>query len=243
VADSSDSLILAALTRASSEPGGLPLVMSKAAPGLFPATAAGKSAAKRAIEDDLFAITRDAKGREQATIATKGLEKLLAESNPKPVLDDFVRVLESREAQVNELIATTRDMMEQLAAMKRVVEAVLPKVMAMRVPNPALQKTESLADSILTILDSWSATAGEDCPLPFLFRDLTQPTTVGAFHDCLRELHAAGEIYLHPWTGPLYALPEPTLSLLVGHEVAYYASLKVKRTSPQRSQYALSYSN
>ena len=243
MAESFDSLILTALSRASAEPGGVPLVASKAAPGLFPATTAGRTAAKRAIDDSLFAIARDEKGRERATIAAKGLEKLLAESNPKPVLDDFVRVLESRETQVNELIATARAMMDQLAAMKRVVDAVLPKVMAMRVPNPALRNSETLADSILTILDSWSATAGEDCPLPVLFRDLTQPTTIGAFHDCLRELHTTGEIYLHPWTGPLYALPEPTLSLLVGHEIAYYASLKMKRTSPKRLQSALSHSD
>ena len=31
------------------------------------------------------------------------------------------------------------------------------------------------------------------------------------------------QVYLHPWTGPLYALPEPAFALLVGHEVAYYA--------------------
>jgi hypothetical protein len=264
VAESFDSLILTALTRASAEPGGVPLVTSKTLPGLFPATAAGRSAAKRAIDDGLFVITREEKGREQATISTKGLEKLLAESNPKPVLDDFVRVLEARETQVNELIATARAMTEKLVTMKRVVEAMLPKVTAGRfsLPHPSFPFPQgkgehntpslegrgrglgdSLRDSILTILESWSATAGEDCPLPVLFRDLTHPTTVGAFHDCLREMHAAGEIYLHPWTGPLYALPEPTLSLLVGHEVAYYASLKVKRNSSPRPLSALSYSN
>ena len=53
---------------------------------------------------------------------------------------------------------------------------------------------------------------------------LDPPPTIGAFHDCLRQLHADGSIYLHPWTGPLYALPEPAYALLVGHGVAYYAS-------------------
>ena len=42
--------------------------------------------------------------------------------------------------------------------------------------------------------------------------------------DGVMRLHAAGTVYLHPWTGPLYALPEPALALLVGHNVAYYAS-------------------
>jgi hypothetical protein len=42
----------------------------------------------------------------------------------------------------------------------------------------------------------------------------------------LRSLHDRERIYLHPWTGPLYALPEPAFALLIGHEVAYYASLR-----------------
>jgi hypothetical protein len=60
-----------------------------------------------------------------------------------------------------------------------------------------------------------------------LYRALTtreSPPTIGEFHDCLRRLHAAGSVYLHPWTGPLYALPEPAYALLAGHNVAYYAS-------------------
>jgi len=65
--------------------------------------------------------------------------------------------------------------------------------------------------------------------LPELYGSLStlEPSpTVGQFHDALRQLHAADRVYLHPWTGPLYALPEPPLALLVGHEVAYYASVR-----------------
>ena len=47
--------------------------------------------------------------------------------------------------------------------------------------------------------------------------------TIGSFHDGLRHLHEQQKIYLHPWTGPLYDLPEPSYALLIGHEVAYYA--------------------
>jgi hypothetical protein len=68
-----------------------------------------------------------------------------------------------------------------------------------------------------------------DCPLPDLFTSLSTldpPPTVGQFHDALRQLHADGRIYLHPWTGPLYALPEPLIALLSGHEIAFYASLR-----------------
>ncbi len=39
-------------------------------------------------------------------------------------------------------------------------------------------------------------------------------------------MHQAGRIYVHPWTGPLHELPEPAYALLVGHEIAYYASLR-----------------
>jgi hypothetical protein len=86
-----------------------------------------------------------------------------------------------------------------------------------------------LADAVLARLADWSGSAGDDCPLPELFRSLStrEPqSTLGEFHDCLRKLHADGAIYLHPWTGPLYALPEPACALLVGHGIAYYASAR-----------------
>jgi hypothetical protein len=88
---------------------------------------------------------------------------------------------------------------------------------------------DELAGAILARLADWAASAGaaQDCPLPDLYRSLTcreNPPTIGAFHDALRQLHADHRVYLHPWTGPLYALPEPSYALLVGHNVAYYAS-------------------
>lgn len=67
----------------------------------------------------------------------------------------------------------------------------------------------------------------EDCPLPVLFelgRRSCADLTIGEFHDGLRELRDREQIYLHPWTGPLYDLPEPSLALLAGHEIVYYAS-------------------
>jgi hypothetical protein len=39
----------------------------------------------------------------------------------------------------------------------------------------------------------------------------------------LRQLREQQQIELHPWTGPLYAIPEPVYALLCGHEVVYYA--------------------
>lgn len=86
-----------------------------------------------------------------------------------------------------------------------------------------------LAPIILARLVDWSGTAGEDCPLPELYRSLSilnAPPSIGEFHDCLRKLHSDGTLYLHPWTGPLYALPEPAYALLAGHNIAYYASAR-----------------
>ena len=81
-------------------------------------------------------------------------------------------------------------------------------------------------------LAAWQdAGALNDCPLPELYRRLRPDSprlTIGQFHDRLRRLHHDGQIHLHPWTGPLYELPEPALALLVGHEIAYYASLRVE---------------
>ncbi len=107
---------------------------------------------------------------------------------------------------------------------------------AVAVPAPApaptsaaLAEAEDLAEALLARLGDWSSSAGaaQDCPLPDLFRSLTMrdaELTIGLFHDALRSLHNSGRIYLHPWTGPLYAIPEPSYAMLVGHGIAYYAS-------------------
>ena len=98
--------------------------------------------------------------------------------------------------------------------------------------EPAESRTgaDDLFAEIKAKLAEWHSTAGasEDCPLPQLFRRLETngPLSIGQYHECLRQLHADQLIYLHPWTGPLYALPEPAFALLVGHEIGFYASLR-----------------
>ena len=62
--------------------------------------------------------------------------------------------------------------------------------------------------------------------MPELYRSAAGGLSIGAFHDVLRRLEESGQIYLHPWTGPLSAIPKPPYALLVGHMVAYYASLR-----------------
>lgn len=85
----------------------------------------------------------------------------------------------------------------------------------------------AVAEVILHALAEWSRQGGADCPLPELFRVVSQrrALSIGMFHDALRSLQARQALALHPWTGPLYAMPEPAYALLAGHGVAYYASL------------------
>lgn len=90
--------------------------------------------------------------------------------------------------------------------------------------------SDTLVVEVRDKLAEWHASSGasQDLPLPDLYRRLEAAgsVSVGQFHDALRQLHDDHQVYLHPWTGPLYALPEPAFALLVGHEVAYYASIR-----------------
>ena len=276
MADKLTALIVDALTRAAADPAGVPLFGGKSDPGLFPATAAAKPAAQKALDDGLLEVVRtEAKGkqaREFAAATEAGLRFLLDQVSPKQVLEDFVRVLERREVQVTELLEAANRMADSLDGLKAAVAVVLPQVRAGRVkqepnPPPPFPKREGgektfdepvflpsplrggagggvslavlepavaaddLADAVLARLTDWAASAavGQDCPLPELYRSLSTrevPPSVGQFHDCLRRLHEAHRVYLHPWTGPLYALPEPAYALLAGHNVAYYASAR-----------------
>jgi hypothetical protein len=254
VADKLTQQLIDALSKAAAAPGGLPLFAGKSDPGLFPATA--KAAAQKCAADGLIhAAGSDTKGRtprDLFALTEKGWEFLLAQVNPKQVLEDFVRVLEARQGEVGELLGTARRMADSLQGLKDAVARVLPRVSATKIPEPcsrdagrsagdapALRPASRLHDepigavdlssAILARLADWSGSAGEDCPLPELFRTLSvldSPPTIGEFHDELRKLQADGSVYLHSWTGPLYALPEPAYALLVGHGVAYYASAR-----------------
>ncbi|MCZ2342406.1 MAG: PadR family transcriptional regulator [Bacteroidales bacterium] len=270
MADKFTQLLIDALTQAAAEPTGVPLVAGKSEPGLFPAAVAAKPAMSRALEEGLLRVvrteTRGKTTRELYAATEKGIQFLIEQSNPKQILEDFVRALESREGQIGELLGTVRRLAESLSGMRAVAGMVLPQLAVARIstpqppstpvdtPNlsrigvqhmngtatltapvnriaPALYEAEELAEAILARLTDWasSAGAGQDCPLPDLYRSLTcreNPPTIGAFHDSLRSLHAAGQVYLHPWTGPLYALPEPAYALLAGHNIAYYASTR-----------------
>jgi hypothetical protein len=296
VADKLTQLITEALTKAAAEPAGLSLYAGKAERGLFSSTGAGKSAAQKCLSEgliQLLASYHNGKSfRELYGLTEAGWNYLLAQVNPKQVLEDFVRVLEARRGEVAELLESAQRMADNLQGLKEAAIRVLPAVVAGKVLrfesrfettdsrsaenstptpprasprppqtspqdgagegsgeiglgcqsavgiSPPPERSVGFAKAILAFLREWSGAAGEDCPLPRLYRALERLgplPTIGEFHDCLRRLHSNGALYLHPWTGPLYALPEPAFALLAGHNVAYYAAAR-DSTSPSQPQ-------
>jgi hypothetical protein len=221
VADRLTPLVLAALGRATAEPAGLPLHGSRSAPGLFPGTALGKQAAQRCKEEGYLQALPSG---ERYALTDKGLAYLLSQSSPRQVLEDLVRALEQRQSQAAELLGAAQCMRETLDGLKTTAEKVLRAV-----PPPAsAAEGDAGKEAVLALLARRQAAQTDgDCPLPELYRQARQTApalTIGGFHDALRQLHDAARIELHPWTGPLYAIPEPPYALLIGHTIAYYAS-------------------
>src|SRR5207253_3253303 len=143
-------------------------------------------------------------------ITEKGMAHLLAQVSPKQVLEDFIRVLDARQSQASELLASARGMQTALDTLKTAAEKVLHQVHQPPTIPAAIVSTNGAHSAELDLLrflnrrqDSASI---EDCPLPELFRHARQSTpnlTIGQFHDQLRRLSDQERIYLHPWTGPL----------------------------------------
>jgi hypothetical protein len=237
LADKSAQLLLSALGRAAAEPSAVPLHGSKAMPGLFPGTAAARQVAQHCKDEGyLRVVETEARGKvvlEYCTLSDKGLAYLLSQVSPRQVLEDFVRALEARRAGLDEVLAIVRRMQGHLVALKVSAEHVLDHVRRQHLPGtngtPPLPAADpdSWTSAALAALERWQAAgAPEDCPLPELYRQAAAGVSIGRFHDGLRRLHDQGRIYLHPWTGPLHEVPDPAYALLVGHGIAYYASLR-----------------
>jgi DNA-binding PadR family transcriptional regulator len=230
------SLILAALQRAVAEPAGMALVGGRSAPGLFSASAAGKQAAQRCKDDGLLRVVRtEAKGkspREICALTEQGLQHLLRETSPRPVLDALLRAVERCQTKLDEFAVSADEQREHLSALRDIavkILAQLPKTETLRLPWEANGQRRP-EEAVLDCLRAWNAGRQlGDCPLPELYRrarEAKPSLSLGQYHDALRGLHEKQAIYLHPWTGPLYEMSEPAAALLAGHEIAYYASLR-----------------
>jgi len=67
-------------------------------------------------------------------------------------------------------------------------------------------------------------------PLAAVLDDVRQvlpSCTLGQFHDCCRQLHAAGRIRLEAWTRAMAMLPSLDNAIFMSGEVMYAASLPV----------------
>lgn len=246
MADRSSALLITALTRAAAESSGLPLHGTRNQPGLFPNTALGKQAAQRCQDEGLLqvrALEGNGRSTPVGTITEKGMSYLLGQVSPRQVLEDCVRILEERESQIEELLEGVRQSQSTLESLRKTINAVLSRLHAPQTDLKALfaefrqdkassssAASRDLSAAIMDELRHWEQSgAQEDYPMPELYRQLERShpeRTIGQFHDSLRQLQRDQRIYLHPWTGPLYEIPQPPFALLVGHEIAYYASLR-----------------
>jgi hypothetical protein len=237
VADRSTQLVLDALRHAVAEPAGVSLHGNRKTRGLFAATAAARLAAERCkLDGYLRVVQSEARGKqtlEICAITEKGLAYLLSEVSPRQVLEELVQALQAHQHQVSELVTSARQWQKGLEALQATVERILHQIQQ---PGSAVGPAASANGSdawlagVLAYLAQWqAASASADCPLHDLYRQACRSApglSIGHFHDGLRRLYDQGSIYLHPWTGPLYEIPEPPYALLVGHEIAYYASLR-----------------
>jgi hypothetical protein len=230
LADKSTLLVLDALGRAAADPAGVPLIGSKSA--LFPASPLARQAAQRCLDEQFLRVVRtEERGKsvqEYCTLTERGLAYLLQRVHPRHVLEDLLRALEARQQQLDVIVSMSRSTLAEINDLKTSTEQVLQDLKH-KANNLECSKNGSIdqTHSILECLMRWDDS--RDCPLPDLYcqaRSFDSTLTVGIFHDGLRRLYEREQIYLHPWTGPLYDLPEPSLALLVGHEIAYYASIR-----------------
>ncbi len=242
MADKSQQYILDALRRAVATPDGSPLFGSKNSPGLFANSAAARQAAQQCKDRGYLQVIRqECKGKSTndiCAITDLGIELLLDDANPKETLQSLVETLGERRQQMDQLIGLARSSQQSFDTLRQTTEKVLQRLeergtTSLSVPTirpPSPNGNGDLVKSLLDYLEQWrQANSLGDCPLPDLYRAicLIQPSTsIGKFHDGLRKLNEEKQVYLHPWTGPLYEMPEPTIALMVGHEIAYYASLR-----------------
>jgi hypothetical protein len=238
MADKSTQLLIDALQRAMADPAGMPLYGTKPGAGLFANSASGRMAAQLGKDQGYLSTLRtERKGKvaqEICAITEHGLKFLLAQVSPKGVLASLVQALDARHAQLAQLLENTQQTRAAVEALKGLAEKTLQQLQEPAVPAGHVCSNGNGADAgsaaILAHLASWqSSGALGDCPLPELFRGAGRDIaslTVGQFHDALRRLQERGQVYLHPWTGPLHEIPEPAFALMAGHEIAYYASVR-----------------
>src|SRR5262249_44280668 len=153
-------------------------------------------AAQRCKDEQFVKVVRtDSRGKavqEVCAITEKGLAYLLTQANPRAVLEDLVRALESRQAQLGELVAAARQAQSSMEAFKALASTVLQQVArqgngqangSLHGPNGAAAWD---ATALAHLQRRQTDGALEDCPLPELFQaalTVAPKLTLGQFHD------------------------------------------------------------
>jgi hypothetical protein len=209
---------------------------------MFPASASGREAARLAQERCLVRpLSDETSGKQTArpwTISEAGLAHWLKQNDPTRAVKTVGDAIAGCRHELAELGKRTEACQEYLSRLSCAVESAFAGSQRSALPSPpeadrvgnGAPKTPPRTDAPTAILETLRAwhDAG-DCPLPVLLEKVKAgcpDMSLGAFHDALRTLRDRAAIHLHPWTGPLYELPDPTVALLAGHEIAYYASAR-----------------
>jgi hypothetical protein len=157
-----------------------------------------------------------------------GVQWFLHRTDARAALETLQQRLEQFHRQWQNWADTLRTIPDQLAEWRQYLERLATHLTAAE-PNGCIE--DAWHQTVLHGLRHWHEThPHEDCPLPELFRQVQQGhprLTIGQFHDGLRRLYGEGRIFLHPWAGPIYEIPEPEFAMLVGHALVYYASARV----------------
>lgn len=238
-ADKSVALMVEGLSRAATAPQGVPLFGQRKTPGLFARTAAAQTAARRCLDTGYLQVVGvETKGKsafDLCTITEKGVSFLLRQTSPQSVLESLSHAITAQGAASPQLVAEVQSCQETYATLEQQLGHLVTHLHQPAATNGAVPhlngngKPQANVDwrgFVVPFLREWeSKRPHQDCPLPELYRHLCHHApdlTIGQFHDGLRQMFAAGQVRLYPWTGPLHELPEPALALLVGHAVAFY---------------------
>lgn len=223
--ESTDEALRSALRRLLADPAGRRVYGSGRHPGLFPSSTPTTRLLVDEMEQRGLIQLRERHGKAtRCELSPKGRQWLLEHENPWLLLEDLLTAAERQHEQLEAFLRVWQDQRDQLHQLREDIRRVLGELSGKRaIASP-------IADEIKRYLRGYAQLSQPAaCSLPELYRQLQQREpnlTVGHFHDELRELHNQGAITFTPWTGPLYELPEPQLSLLIGHEVLYYVHFR-----------------
>src|SRR5262249_39409765 len=217
--------------------------------GLFAGrTGVNGEAAAQALREGLLEIVRtETKGKtviEWVKLTPRGVTYLHDRESPIRVLQELQALLQANQDGAPAWIAQMRQHWQEFGARlgeetqrwTQRLEALSQRVdEALRRTNASLPRlSDGMAASLPWGLDALTylfrrqaGGATSDCPLPELFKAVSQQhanLTVKDFHDGLRRLHDRGAVRLLPFMQPANELPEPEFALVDGASVYYYVA-------------------